>query len=205
MKTPTEPTRAALRRRLAVGSLCAATLAGVLLSETGLGTAALAASTPAIGSCRLTVHVTAQRLAARNLGLTYRSSFGSASCTGRLGPWLMGGRAGWSRSTGVLPSTSRRGSCVPAPGSGHLLAVVPRFAWFHPPPVTLAGSFRLHDTGGVLRLAGTGRLVPTREAPAARTLRLVGTAQFTFDAGHGCTAKRISGTLTLAFAALTTV
>jgi hypothetical protein len=133
----------------------------------------------------------------------YKSSSGSASCTGPLGPWLTAGATGWASSAGIFVDRSRvatggKNACVPTAGRGSLFAVVPRRALFHPPRVTLSGAFRFHRLGGAtLRLNGDGRLVPTREAPEAADLVFSGTAAFAPRSRHACDMGRVSGTVTL--------
>lgn len=134
----------------------------------------------------------------------YRSTSGLAWCTGMLGPWLMGGQTGWSTSQGTLknaaaaePADGRR--CLPASGSGSLLAQVPRFAWLYPSQVMISATFRFHGANGGLQLTGVGQLVKTPKSPIASSFTIAGTAALSRNSNRSCTAPHWSGSLTLAF------
>lgn len=160
------------RRSLAavpVGAVAAALWAGPALAA------------PEAGSCRVSLPVT---VAAPDRGhpaaRTFRSDTGSASCIGSLGPWLMGGRTGWSTVRGTLRALPGDAAYPGSVGAdGQLWAEVPRFAWFHPSMVDLTADFRLRPSGGALRLDGAGRLLVTPKSPAACSFEIAGVGQLT--------------------------
>lgn len=178
-------------------SLCVATLCACLG-----GNAAAVASTAGVGHCRLTLGVTVHRL--HGMTNSYRSAKGSAACTGRVGPWLMGGQTGWATSEGtIIGGTMAGNACLPTRGSGSLFAQAPRFAWFNPSMVTMSGKFRFHQVGGVLDLTGAGRLLSTHKSPFASSFTISGSGTFSRATSHPCNARSWSGTLTLDLAVRT--
>ena len=186
----------AQHRTLIVTTLLAATLSLLLCGK------ATAAATSPVGHCQLTLRVIVHRLSMKSRAFSaYTSSSGTASCTGTLGPWLMGGRAGWSTSSGTLRiPTTRVGagtsSCQVTRASGAFWAEVPRYAWFHPPMTPLGGSFRLQSRNGGLDLIGSGHLIPTAESPVSSPFRFTGIATIAAADGQSCRATRWAGSLT---------
>ncbi len=161
------------------------------------------AATPAAGHCQLTLRVTVRPTRIHHAtSIGYKSTSGSAACTGTLGPWLMGGKTGWSSSQGTLSKnisgsgTSQR-SCLPSAANGSVFAEAPRYAWIDPPIVTISAAFRIHRLNDVLAVTGAGRLLSTRESPIASSFAIAGTATLVPDRGQSCDAKRWTGTLTL--------
>jgi hypothetical protein len=187
-------------RRVGVVSLCAAAL-GIYVCADAPATATPAAS----GHCQLGLRVDVGR-SHDHQGTTsvFRSTSGSASCTGMVGQWLMGGQTGSSSGQGRLTNgaaSSTGGSlCLPASGSGGLIAEAPRFAWFYPAKVTFVATFRFHRVNGGLVLTGSGRLVKTYKSPFASLLRIAGTATLRRGSHGSCTAPHWSGALTLELA-----
>jgi hypothetical protein len=121
----------------------------------------------------------------------------------------MGGRAGWSTAAGAFSvlgnGQSRRdrsGVAGFADGEGHVFAMVPRFAWFHPSMVTFVSAFRLRLNGGVLRVSGSGRLVPTFNSPVASSFRIAGVGAITLEPGPSRARVRRHGVLVLRFAVI---
>ncbi len=164
------------------------------------------ATTPAAGHCQLTLRVTVRPARSRHTSsIGYRSTSGSAACIGTLGPWLMGGKTGWSTSRGTL-SKSIRGagtgqrSCLPSTADGNVFAEAPRYAWIDPPMVTFSAAFRIHRLNDVLAVTGRGQLLPTRESPIAASVAIGGTATLVPDREQSCNAGRWTGTLTLRLA-----
>lgn len=161
------------------------------------------AVTVPVGQCQLTMRVIVHRLSTHNGGLSaFRSSSGAASCTGRLGPWLMGGGTGWSSSSGTLRMDTAReavatGRCGVARVDGAFWAEVPRFAWFNPAMVTIGGSFRLSPRGSALAIAGSGHLIQTHKSPIAYASPLAGTATLDAANNQSCSARSWMGRLTL--------
>jgi hypothetical protein len=188
----------AARAWIAAASTCAA-----MLSLCPPGSTALAAQTLPVGHCRVILRVTVGPTRRHQAGGAYESSSGRSSCTGSLGPWLMGGATGWSTSDGtlknVIPNVANRQGRVSANGTGTFWAVAPRLAWFHPSLVTLTGVFHLHRVGSFLDLNGTGRLVPTGEAPVASSFTFVGTATLTLDHRRAGNTVPTTGTMTIQF------
>lgn len=187
------------RRRIAAASTCAAMLLCLP------GNAALGAETLSVGHCRLVLRVTLTATRQHHRVVSaYESSSGTSSCTGSLGNWLMGGKAGWSTSEGTFtnlsPNVANQKRRVSANGTGDFFAVAPRSAWFHPPMVTFTGAFHLHKVADVIHLNGTGRLVPTREAPVASSFSFAGTATMTINRSRAGSARGTTGTLTIQFA-----
>jgi hypothetical protein len=80
---------------------------------------------------------------------------------------------------------------------GAFWAEVPRFAWFNPAMVTIAGSFRLRLQGSALAMAGSGHLIPTHKSPIAYVSPLTGTATLGLASGQSCSARRWQGRLRL--------
>jgi hypothetical protein len=152
------------------------------------------------GFCRVSLPVT---ISAPHRGdsavRAFASRTGSATCTGRLGPWLTGGQPGWSTAAGTF-TTSTGGEPSPSTGHGHLWATVPRFTWFHPPMLTFTTVFRLRSVGGDLLLSGSGRLVPTVNSPTAAAFTIRGTARLTSRPRRTSATGARHGLLTLQFA-----
>lgn len=192
------------RPRAVRGSVAAAATCAAMLSLCLPGNAALAAarSLP-VGHCRLVLRLTMAPTRRNQAVSAYKSSSGTASCTGTLGPWLMGDETGWSGSDGTLknvtPNIANRQARVSTNGTGAFWAVAPRLAWFHPPMVTLTGAFHLHRTGNVIDLNGTGRLIPTREAPVASAFTFAGTATLTLNHRRVGRVSHTTGTMTIQF------
>ena len=160
-------------------SLCVATLCACLG-----GNAAAVASTAGVGDCRLTLGVTVHRL--HGMTNSYRSAKGSAACTGRVGPWLMGGQTGWATSEGtIIGGTMAGNACLPTRGSGSLFAQAPRFAWFNPSMVTMSGKFRFHQVGGVLDLTWCWTPpVRLHKSPFASSFTISGSGTFSRATSH---------------------
>jgi hypothetical protein len=178
-------------------SLCSATLCACLGSSAAAG-----ASTAGVGHCQLTLGVAVHRL--HDMTSAYRSTLGSAACTGKLGPWLMGAQTGWATSEGtIIGGTTAGNECLPARGSGSLFAQAPRFAWFDAAMVTMSGRFRFHRVGGVLDLTGAGRLLSTHKSPFASSFTISGSGMFSRATSRSCNAESWSGRLTLALAVRT--
>lgn len=161
-----------------------------------------AVAAPSRGMCHVGLPVTISRPhRGESVVHVFGTSTGSASCSGSLGPWLMSGRPGWSEAAGSFRILRRSlGGASPsgfADGGGQLWAAVPRFAWFHAPMVELAASFRVRSRDGVLRLAGRGRLVPTRESPVGFSFRIAGTGKVIVRSGDSGARRR--GRLALEF------
>ena len=129
---------------------------------------------------------------------SFGSHAGSGSCTGTLGPWVMGGKQGWSSATGALRLVTGPTGLEVTAGGGRLWGRVPRFAWYHPSMVALASSFKLRRAGQVLRVTGRGHLTPTFKSPDASSFTIAGTAAVRLTPG------RSHGRLTLVFAVTTT-
>jgi hypothetical protein len=168
---------------------------------------AAAVAAPAAGSCRISLPFTSSAPQRDQPAVrAFASGSGSASCTGRLGPWLMGGQAGLSSADGAFTvpgnALSRRAGSGFAGGEGHLFAAVPRFAWFHPSMVTFVSAFRLRLSGGVLRLSGSGRLVPTFKSPVAGSFRIAGVGAITLKPSSSRARDRRHGVLVLTFAVI---
>jgi hypothetical protein len=162
---------------------------------------------PVAGSCRVSLPFTSSAPQRDHPAVrAFASGIGSASCSGRLGPWLMGGQAGWSTADGAFSvpgnARSRRAGSDVAGGDGHLFAMVPRFAWFHPSMVTFVSAFRLRLSGGVLRLSGSARLVPTFKSPLAGSFRITGVGAITLKPGSSRARGRRHGVLVLRFAVI---
>jgi hypothetical protein len=188
------------RRWIAAACTCTA-----ILSLCLPGNPALGAGSPAIGHCRVALRVTVFPTRRHDRVVSaYQSSSGTASCTGSLGPWLMGGKTGWSISQGtfenLLPEAPNQTRHLTTNGKGAFWAAAPRLAWFHPPMVTLTGAFDLHKVSDGIDLTGTGRLVPTREAPVASSFSFAGTATLALNHRRARSARRMTGTLTIQFA-----
>ena len=169
--------------------------------------AGAAVAAPVAGSCRVSLPFTSSAPQRDQPAVrAFASGTGSASCNGRLGPWLMGGQAGWSTADGAFSvpgnAQSRRAGSGFAGGDGHLFAMVPRFAWFHPSMVTFVSAFRLRLSGGVLRLSGSGRLVPTFKSPLALSFRIAGVGAITLEPGSSRARGRRHGVLVLRFAVI---
>lgn len=169
--------------------------------------AGVAVAAPVAGSCRVSLPFTSSAPHRDQPAVrAFASGTGSALCTGRLGPWLMGGQAGWSTADGAFSSPgngrSRRAGSGFAGGEGHLFAMVPRFAWFHPSMVAFVSAFRLRLSGGVLRLSGSGRLVPTFKSPVAGSFRIAGVGAITLEPGPSRARGRRRGVLVLRFAVI---
>jgi hypothetical protein len=169
--------------------------------------AGAAVAAPVAGSCRVSLPFTSSAPQRDQPAVrAFASGTGSASCTGRLGPWLMGGQTGWSSADGAFSvpgnARSRRAGSGFAGGEGHLFAVVPRFAWFHPSMVTFVSAFRLRLSGGVLRLSGSGRLVPTFKSPVAASFRIAGVGAITLEPSSSRARDRRHGVLVLTFAVI---
>ncbi len=203
--TPTRPSRRSAergaQRRIAIG----ASLLAVTLSALVCGNATAAASSP-LGQCQVRLRVIVHRISINNGALSsYRSSSGTASCTGRVGPWLMGGGSGWSTGSGTLRTVDTRaaagtGSCQVTRARGAFWAEVPRQAWFHPPMVALGAGYRLQSRSGGLDVIGSGRLIRTAQSPVSSRLRFTGTATIAAAHGQSCTAARWAGSLTFSLA-----
>jgi hypothetical protein len=176
-----------------VAVLCGLIMAACLYTVAGAGAAARSG-----GSCQLKLGVTLHRAHGAN-GSTrsFTSTPGTASCSGKLGPWVMNNQSGWAISNGTVQESA---AGAPASGSGQLFAQAPRTAYFYPAMVTLSASFRLKQANGVLQVTGAGRLISTHKSPVARKFTVTGTATFAGSAGSNCTANRCSGTLTLQIA-----
>jgi hypothetical protein len=169
--------------------------------------AGVAVATPVMGSCRVSLPFTSSAPQRDQPAVrAFASGTGSASCTGRLGPWLMGGQAGWSTAVGAFSvpanAQSRRAGSGFTGGKGHLFATVPRFAWFHASMVTFVSAFRLRLSGGVLQLSGSGRLVPTFKSPVAGSFRIAGVGAITLKPGSSRARGRGHGVLVLRFAVI---
>lgn len=207
LKPPTHPDAASVSgggpmifhrlRRVTAASLCGAIVCACL----SVGGAA-GASTAGVGRCQLVLGVTVHRVQGRTgVSSVYRSTGGSAACTGRLGPWVMGGQTGWATGEGTaMGGAMAGGECLPARGGGSLFAQAPRFAWFDPAMVTMSGTFRFHQVDGVLVVAGAGRLLSTHKSPFASSFMISGSGTFSRATGHSCNAGGWSGTLALALA-----
>lgn len=189
------------RPRPGRGWIAAASTCAALLSLCLPGNAALGAATAPVAHCRLVLTVTVASTRQHQAGSAYESSSGTSSCTGSLGPWLMGGDTGWSTSDGTFTNVTTQNRRVTTNGRGAFWAEAPRRAWFHPPMVTFTGAFHLHTIGAVIELNGTGRLVPTREAPIASSFTFTGTATLTLHRRRARRARRAAETLTIDFAA----
>lgn len=185
-------------RRGVVMSVCLATLGGGLC-ETGVA----ASATAVHAQCTALLNVSASRGASRT---TFTStSSGPASCTGRLGPWVMGGQVGWSVGAGrfsgtIATATGGGAGCLATAGHVDLFASAPRFAWFNPPMVTLRSSLTLRRVGEQIDAAGSGQLLATRTALAARSLTLSGSAVLRTRNGSACSASHWAGTVKLSLA-----
>ena len=126
------------------------------------------------------------------------SNAGSGSCTGSLGPWLMGGRQGWSTTTGAFRlAPGRTGRLSVAAGKGRLWGTLPRFAWFDAPLVTFTSTFRLRQVGHLLRLTGRGHLIPTTHSPVHARFKIAGTAQLRPEPRQSRTSGRLTLRLTI--------
>jgi hypothetical protein len=183
------------RAWIAAASTCAVMLSLCLSGHTALG----AGSLP-VGHCRLVLRLSVAPTRRHHVASGYKSSSGTSSCTGSLGPWLMGGNTGWSTSAGTFMNVAVQNRRVTANGRGSFWAEAPRRAWLHPPMVTFIGAFHLHRIHDSIELDGSGRLVPTREAPLVASFTFTGTATLTLHHRHASPAKRTTGTLTINFA-----
>jgi hypothetical protein len=186
------------RRWIVLTSTCAVILSLCLPGNMALGAGSL------VGHCRLVLRVTMSPTRRHHRAISDYESSGTSSCTGSLGPWLMGSQRGWSTSEGTLENVNANVATqkrrVSTHGAGAFWAVAPRLAWFHPPLVMLTGAFHLYNVAGVIDLNGTGRLVPTRESPVASSFEFAGTATLTLNHPRARNPKRSTGTLTLEFA-----
>ena len=90
------------------GAACLASLLVALIGSIP-ATATQDRASDAHGQCRLTfrVDVSAPRPHSPSVR-AYRSSQGTASCTGHLGPWVTGGETGWASSLGTVTQLERR-------------------------------------------------------------------------------------------------
>jgi hypothetical protein len=99
------------------------------------------------------------------------------SCTGTLGPWVMGGQQGWTAATGTLELIrSRAGHVKIAGGDARLSGALPRFAWFHPPMVAFTSTLQLHRADHALQVTGRGQLKPTAQSPVSGRFTIAGSA-----------------------------
>ena len=195
------------QRLLVICTIAAALTTGAASASQ---TPTAAPSTPTVAHCQTMLRITGHRAQGHpRTTSTFTATSGSASCTGQLGPWMMGGEKGWSTSAGTLQKstvdkTPAGRACLPKKGAGSLWAEAPRYAWFHPPMVTVTSAFQLHQAGHSIALTGAGHLVRTRESPIGTPFTIAGTAKLTTGTGSSCNAQSWSGSLTLEFTVRTT-
>jgi hypothetical protein len=154
-------------------------VAMVMTTLAAAGLAAPAFAKASAGFCSASLSVTISPSAGGHRGLRMGTPGpGSASCTGSLGPWLMGGKAGWSTMSGELRTAGGRhgNDAVVTGGLGRIWTTVPRYGWFYPSMVSFVTAFQLHLMGGKLVLTGYGRLLPTPKSPLASSFAIAGVA-----------------------------